>query len=191
VDPLELWRASLAASGRRPAKALVEQTAAWLADPDLLVEAEPDGFAAGRLQGDVLVLETVVVAPGARRRGLGASLADALADRAYGLGARTVRATWEQDHAFLEACGLTREGATWVGELEPPVSDLAVRVEGLRLGQVLKLAELVETGSEAKALLADGGVVVNGEAETRRGRQVADGDVVEARGRAVRVRALP
>ena len=48
----------------------------------------------------------------------------------------------------------------------------------IRLGQFLKLADVVVAGSEAKQLLADGGVQVNGEAETRRGRQLVKGDVV-------------
>jgi len=50
--------------------------------------------------------------------------------------------------------------------------------DGIRLGQLLKLADLVDTGSEVKPLLADGDVRVNGEVETRRGRQLVPGDVV-------------
>jgi ribosome-associated protein len=48
----------------------------------------------------------------------------------------------------------------------------------IRLGQLLKAAGFVDTGGEAKALLADGAVTVNGEVETRRGRQLTRGDVV-------------
>ena len=54
-----------------------------------------------------------------------------------------------------------------------------IRDESIRLGQFLKLADLVDHGSEAKPLLADGLVTVNGQVETRRGRQLAKGDVVE------------
>ena len=50
--------------------------------------------------------------------------------------------------------------------------------ESIRLGQFLKLANLVESGAEAKPLIADGAVRVNGEVETRRGRQLVKGDVV-------------
>jgi ribosome-associated protein len=50
--------------------------------------------------------------------------------------------------------------------------------ESIRLGQFLKLANLVDSGSDAKALLADGLVTVNGSVETRRGRQLSKGDVV-------------
>jgi ribosome-associated protein len=62
-----------------------------------------------------------------------------------------------------------------------------VRDDGIRLGQFLKLANLVDTGAEAKAVLADGLVSVNGETETRRGRQLAVGDVVELGGVAAQV----
>ncbi len=55
--------------------------------------------------------------------------------------------------------------------------------ESIRLGQFLKLADLVDTGADAKGLLAQGLVRVNGDVETRRGRQLADGDVVELAGR--------
>jgi ribosome-associated protein len=56
---------------------------------------------------------------------------------------------------------------------------VGIRGDGIRLGQFLKLADLVDTGADAKALLEDGGVQVNGEPESRRGRQLAPGDVVQ------------
>lgn len=56
-----------------------------------------------------------------------------------------------------------------------------IRDESIRLGQFLKLADLVDNGSEARPLLAEGLVTVNGEIETRRGRQLAKGDVVALR----------
>ena len=65
--------------------------------------------------------------------------------------------------------------------------DVPIRDESIRLGQFLKLANLVESGAEAKPVIADGAVSVNGEVETRRGRQLALGDVVELRGQAARV----
>jgi ribosome-associated protein len=65
--------------------------------------------------------------------------------------------------------------------------DVPIRDETIRLGQFLKLANLVETGAEAKPLVADGQVVVNGEVETRRGRQLVVGDVVSVGGMAARV----
>jgi ribosome-associated protein len=56
--------------------------------------------------------------------------------------------------------------------------DVTIRGDMIRLGQLLKLAGLANGGGEAKALLAEGVVAVNGEPEERRGRQVHPGDVV-------------
>ncbi len=53
----------------------------------------------------------------------------------------------------------------------------------IRLGQFLKMADLAETGGEAKQIVQQGRVKVNGEVETRRGRQLHAGDVVELDGR--------
>jgi len=60
-----------------------------------------------------------------------------------------------------------------------------LRDESIKLGQFLKLSDLVDTGADAKGLLAQGLVRVNGDVETRRGRQLAAGDVVECAGRRV------
>ncbi len=65
--------------------------------------------------------------------------------------------------------------------------DIGLYGEGIRLGQLLKLAGIVASGGEAKALLAGGVVVVNGEPESRRGRQLKPGDVVEAAGEVLRL----
>jgi ribosome-associated protein len=48
----------------------------------------------------------------------------------------------------------------------------------IRLGQFLKVAGLVATGGEAKHLIQSGAVLVNGQVETRRKRQLHDGDTV-------------
>ena len=50
--------------------------------------------------------------------------------------------------------------------------------DGIRLGQLLKLANLVDSGGAVRPLLAEGGVTVNGVVETRRGAQLHPGDVV-------------
>lgn len=55
--------------------------------------------------------------------------------------------------------------------------------DSIRLGQLLKLADLVESGAEVKDVLVSGGVRVNGEPEERRGRQLRTGDVVQVEGR--------
>jgi ribosome-associated protein len=64
---------------------------------------------------------------------------------------------------------------------------VGLRDESIKLGQFLKLADLVDTGADAKGLLAQGLVRVNGDVETRRGRQLVAGDVVECAGRRVQV----
>lgn len=58
------------------------------------------------------------------------------------------------------------------------MTDVPIRDESIRLGQFLKLAGLIDSGSDAKAVIADGRVTVNGTVEVRRGRQLRDGDVV-------------
>jgi ribosome-associated protein len=65
--------------------------------------------------------------------------------------------------------------------------DVHITSETIRLGQLLKLAGLVGSGSEAKDLLASAQVLVNGEPEDRRGRQLAPGDVVRVGDEELRV----
>ena len=60
--------------------------------------------------------------------------------------------------------------------------NITIRDEFIRLGQALKLAGLVGSGVEAKIVIADGLVSVNGEADTRRGRKLREGDVVSYNG---------
>lgn len=67
--------------------------------------------------------------------------------------------------------------------------DLPIRDDMIRLGQALKLANLAEDGAHARGLVEDGQVSVNGEVETRRGRQLHPGDVVSAGGASVRITA--
>jgi ribosome-associated protein len=65
--------------------------------------------------------------------------------------------------------------------------DVPIDSDMIRLGQFLKLADLIDTGGEAKVLITIGDVTVNGEVDTRRGRQLHPGDVVSVRGRSARV----
>ncbi len=55
---------------------------------------------------------------------------------------------------------------------------IAIRGDTIRLGQLLKLADVVDSGGEARDLLEHEEVLVNGERETRRGRQLHCGDLV-------------
>jgi ribosome-associated protein len=65
--------------------------------------------------------------------------------------------------------------------------EVGLRDDPIRLGQVLKLAGLADTGADAKELISAGEVTVNGEVEARRGRQVHRGDVVSVHDDAVRL----
>ncbi len=56
--------------------------------------------------------------------------------------------------------------------------DIEITEDVIRLGQLLKYADVVSDGGEAKMLIADGAVRVDGEIETRRGRQVGIGSRV-------------
>ena len=67
------------------------------------------------------------------------------------------------------------------------MDDVPIRDESIRLGQFLKLANLIDTGSDAKELMIQGMVTVNGDFETRRGRQLVPGDVVKLGGAEARV----
>lgn len=57
--------------------------------------------------------------------------------------------------------------------------EVPTRDGSIKLGQFLKLADLVESGADAKDLIAAGRVRVNGQPETRRGRQLRAGDEVQ------------
>ena len=65
--------------------------------------------------------------------------------------------------------------------------EVVIRDDMIRLGQFLKLADLVDSGADAKPVVQSGEVEVNGEVETRRGRQLHRGDVVALGGQQVRV----
>ena len=62
-----------------------------------------------------------------------------------------------------------------------------IKDEFIKLGQAMKLAGAVNEGFEAKAVIQDGLVRVNGEVDTRRGRKLYDGDVVTIDGQSVKV----
>ncbi|MGW4118427.1 RNA-binding S4 domain-containing protein [Nocardia sp. NPDC004711] len=65
--------------------------------------------------------------------------------------------------------------------------DVPIEDDVIRLGQFLKLANLIDSGSEAKTVIAQGLVRVNDEVELRRGRQLHAGDVVALAGHQARV----
>ena len=65
--------------------------------------------------------------------------------------------------------------------------EVQITTEMIRLGQLLKLAGVIDSSGEAKAFLAATAVTVNGEPENRRGRQLHPGDEVRAGDEALRV----
>jgi len=69
-----------------------------------------------------------------------------------------------------------------------PVDDISIGGEMIRPGQFLKFSGLLDSGGDAKEVVIDGYVTVNGEVDRRRGRQLHDGDLVTFEGRTVRVR---
>ena len=78
----------------------------------------------------------------------------------------------------------SRKRATTMIENE---NDVPPEQEKLCLDQFLKLTDVVSSGGQAKYLIQNGGVQVNGEIETRRRRKLVAGDIVEADGQRFRV----
>ena len=62
-----------------------------------------------------------------------------------------------------------------------------IKDEYIKLGQALKLAGLVGSGVDAKFVIADGLVEVNGEVEYQRGKKLRDGDVVSFEGESFKI----
>ena len=67
--------------------------------------------------------------------------------------------------------------------------EIRIKDEYIKLGQALKLASLDGSGVEAKFVIEEGSVLVNGEVETRRGKKLRDGDVVSFQGESFTVRS--
>lgn len=64
-----------------------------------------------------------------------------------------------------------------------------LREDYIKLGQALKAAGLVESGVDAKFVIQDGLVKVNGQIEVQRGKKLVAGDVVEFDGETIRIEA--
>ena len=64
---------------------------------------------------------------------------------------------------------------------------IALWEEYIKLGQALKAAGVVESGVEAKIVIQNGEVMVNGETEFQRGKKLYDGDIVSFRGEEIRI----
>ena len=98
---------------------------------------------------------------------------------------RNVTDNWKRngsEHGLQIMAGDSREKKSGGRKLE-----IRIRDEFIKLGQALKLADLVSDGVEAKYVINDGLVKVNGEVDTRRGRKVYGGDVISYNGQDVKV----
>ena len=64
---------------------------------------------------------------------------------------------------------------------------IKLREEFIKLGQALKAAGVVENGAEAKEVIIDGLVKVNGEIDTRRGKKLYDGEIISFNGEEIKI----
>lgn len=69
------------------------------------------------------------------------------------------------------------------------MEEIAIKDDFIKLGQAMKLAGLVSSGIEAKIVIQEGQVLVNGEVDTRRGKKLVSGDTFEFQGQIVKVTA--
>ncbi|MEG1458175.1 MAG: RNA-binding S4 domain-containing protein [Acetivibrio sp.] len=65
---------------------------------------------------------------------------------------------------------------------------LQIKDEFIKLGQALKLSNLVESGIDAKLVIQDGLVKVNGQKELQRGKKLRDGDIFEFDGQEIKIK---
>ena len=70
------------------------------------------------------------------------------------------------------------------------MEEIFIKDEFIKLGQALKLAGLASSGVEAKFMIEDGLVMVNGETELRRGKKIHPGDTISMEGQQVKVSSL-
>jgi ribosome-associated protein len=67
------------------------------------------------------------------------------------------------------------------------MEEIKLRDEFIKLGQAIKAAGLVESGVDAKFVIQDGLVKVNGQVEVQRGKKLIDGDIVEFEGQQIKI----
>ena len=67
------------------------------------------------------------------------------------------------------------------------MEEVFIKDEFIKLGQALKLANLVASGVDAKFVVQDGLVKVNGQVEMQRGKKLVDGDIVEFEGYTIKI----
>lgn len=69
------------------------------------------------------------------------------------------------------------------------MNQIKIKDEYIKLGQALKLAGMVGSGVEAKIVIQDGQVSVNGEVELQRGKKLHDGDIISFNGEEAQIQA--
>ena len=67
------------------------------------------------------------------------------------------------------------------------MDELKVKYDFIKLGQVLKACGMVESGVEAKEVIQDGLVTVDGKVETQRGKKLKGGEIIEFNGQKVKI----
>jgi len=67
------------------------------------------------------------------------------------------------------------------------MEEIVLREDFIKLGQALKAVGLVESGVEAKIVITEGEVLVNGKVELQRGKKLYDGDIVSFRGEEIKI----
>jgi S4 domain protein yaaA len=73
-------------------------------------------------------------------------------------------------------------------KIDDEIEEIAINTEFIKLDQLLKWANLTGSGVEAKMFIQNGEVKVNDVVETRRGKKIYDGDIVEFAGEKITVR---
>ncbi len=110
----------------------------------------------------------------------------------------------EADLYFMNAkapCFIKDEGESYIYLILPvnfsgaviredKMETIKLRDEFIKLGQALKAAGMVESGVEAKEVIQEGLVMVNGETDTRRGRKLYGGDIVLFDGEEIRIEGI-
>lgn len=66
-------------------------------------------------------------------------------------------------------------------------TEISIYSDYITLGQFLKLADIIQTGGEAKSFLAENTVVIDGEVDNRRGRKLRGGEIIEVLGQSYEI----
>ncbi len=76
-------------------------------------------------------------------------------------------------------CGVVLSGAPITKKVLISMREVEVSKEPLELYKILKFEGMVSSGGEAKSVISEGQVLVNGKVETRKRKQIVSGDIIE------------